>query len=98
MFFFQLKDFYLLIKDKEGELKEWYQFNFRYSSTVLQENKVSRNALYDQTKRLFDDIKNLSFYPKWDNNDVNIRAEIVYNNNGANAHISWPFCFNFLLF
>lgn len=83
--FFQLKEFYLLFKNKDGVLLEHYVFSFDYSCNDDKENiegsGKDSEILYKICKRIFDDIKRLGKYKKWDENNT-FDAELVYNDNG----------------
>lgn len=74
-----MKEFQLLIKNTDGALLEFYNFKFYYNlNGADKENLID---LYQETKKLFEDIKLLTALNKWDENN-DITSTIKYNENG----------------
>lgn len=95
---FQLKEFYFLFKNKDGVLGEFYKFKFYYNfNGVEEENRVDPKVLYQQTKEIFDEIKDLGRHKKWDENDL-FTVQIKFTDGGNRGHFSFFFFLEIRLF
>lgn len=78
---FQLKKFILYFKTKDGNLKERYIFHFHYNKDDDKEtgNDIEKKVMYKQTKHLFEVVKSLGSFQKWDEDNINLTVQLIYN-------------------
>lgn len=76
---FQLQSFYLFFKTNNGDLKEYYTFHFHYNIDMEPKNKLEKKVVLQQIKNLFQVLHDLSSFEKWDDKEIQLDVELVYN-------------------